>query len=265
MKSWTVPEGLPAGRVVVPAGTRRESAPPDPVIWVSEQATPDAGEHWVRLFDERALTGLYPLLLGTHRDEPSRPWQEGELSPVPASAVAAIDVDGLLRARWTAKYPEDFFPDKPWPGPAPGGTPHGDPDHQARELAGGLAAGGQPFRREGWHLGLVPAGGGADALAVSGWQGANNHWRLEELSAIVRSWEERFAARVVAVGFNTLHLAWAAPPATREQAWPLAHELMIACPLDDYLVEDLVDGIEAPDGSLRGSIIGERHHSFSWD
>jgi len=51
-----------------------------------------------------------------------------------------------------------------------------------------------------------------------------------ELAAVVRSWEERFGARVVSIGFDTLHLSVAAPPRDLDQALHIAAEHFAFCP-----------------------------------
>ncbi|MEU8489531.1 DUF4253 domain-containing protein [Streptomyces sp. NPDC048641] len=47
---------------------------------------------------------------------------------------------------------------------------------------------------------------------------------------MVRDWEVRFGARVVAVGFSTLHLSIATPPVRAEDALAVAAEHFAFCP-----------------------------------
>ncbi|MDR6980695.1 hypothetical protein J2X68_007437 [Streptomyces sp. 3330] len=62
------------------------------------------------------------------------------------------------------------------------------------------------------RLGLVAAPSGAEALTAVGWAGPCNYENdTAKVSAVVRDWEDRFEARVVAVGFSTLHLSVADP------------------------------------------------------
>lgn len=51
-----------------------------------------------------------------------------------------------------------------------------------------------------------------------------------ECSAVVRDWEHRFGARVVAVGFSTLHLSVASPPVEEHEALLVAAEHFAFCP-----------------------------------
>jgi hypothetical protein len=82
-----------------------------------------------------------------------------------------------------------------------------------------------------WRLGLVPADRGADALTNVGWMGPANYDNDTALfSAVVRSWEDRFGARVIGVGFASLYLSVAAPPATFDEALRVGAEHFAFCP-----------------------------------
>jgi hypothetical protein len=50
------------------------------------------------------------------------------------------------------------------------------------------------------------------------------------MSAVLRSWEDRFGIRVVALGFDTLLVSVAAPPTTLAEAEALAAEHFAFCP-----------------------------------
>src|SRR5436190_2148497 len=77
----------------------------------------------------------------------------------------------------------------------------------------------------GMRLGLVAADRGSDALSVVGWNGAANYTGdTAELSAVLRTWEDRFGVRVIGVGFAELYLSVAAPPATTAEALAVAAE-----------------------------------------
>ncbi|MEW2586992.1 DUF4253 domain-containing protein [Streptomyces virginiae] len=59
----------------------------------------------------------------------------------------------------------------------------------------------------------VAAPSGAEALTAVGWAGPYNYENdTAKFSSVVGDWEHRFGARVVAVGFSTLHLSIAVPP-----------------------------------------------------
>jgi hypothetical protein len=242
-----LPGGLPPGVLVEPDADYFD----DPtwshdVLWVSDERLPDAGRHWLRLFGSRAETGLYPLLLDTLEGEPERPWHAGEVSPVPVGAIDVLNGNGVLRRFWDEVASED---DGRWPGLAAPGVGVRDADEVARAVAESLAEG-----RE-WLLGLVPAERSADVLALAGWDGACEHCDLtQELSAVLRSWEDRFGVRVVAVGFDTLELSVAAPPVTFEHACQVAAEHLAFCP----------DRIESLEEYAKGLVEADRW-SFWWD
>ncbi|KUH36392.1 MULTISPECIES: DUF4253 domain-containing protein [Streptomyces] len=113
-----------------------------------------------------------------------------------------------------------------WPGLAPGREMTTNPDQLAAEFAQAFLA-DRPLTR----LGLVAAASGAEALTAAGWAGPCNYDNdTAKFSAIVRDWEHRLGARVVAVGFSTLHLSIAAPPANEHEALLVAAEHFAFCP-----------------------------------
>ena len=81
------------------------------------------------------------------------------------------------------------------------------------------------------RLGLVAAARGADSIAAAGWQGPANYENdRAKLSAVLRSWEDRFATRVIGVGFAELYLSVAAPPTDHATAVHVAAEHFAFCP-----------------------------------
>ena len=232
------------------------------VLWVSDERLPDAGDLWRRLYGSRAETGLCPLLLDTLGCGTDRPWHSRELSPAPVGPIDTLTAAEVLRGLWDAfaEEPEEGEEGGPpdistaaWPGPAASGEGGGDPDEVACALASVLGA-ARP-----WLVGLVPAARGADTLTFVGWEGPINHIdNPQELSVVLRSWEDRFGARVVAVGFDTLHLSVAAPPTTFEHAVHVAGEHHAFAP----------DGVWQGCGTLEEyakGLVGADHWSFWWD
>jgi hypothetical protein len=74
------------------------------------------------------------------------------------------------------------------------------------------------------RIALVPAARPADVLPRLGWNGARNHRTSAELAAVLRSWEERFGARLLQVVSDHIRLLVSGPPPTLPAAWPLAAE-----------------------------------------
>ncbi|MER7468622.1 DUF4253 domain-containing protein [Streptomyces sp. NPDC097981] len=186
---------------------------------------------------------MWPLLLDSRDPEDSdfRPWGSGELFPERMSSPDDHDPADLL-AKWWATYTaidedDDMLPPderlavtapfgETWPGLTPGREDTADPSQLAAEYAEHYV-----LSRPRSRLGLVAAPSGADALALVGWDGPAN-WDNDTatFSAVVSDWEQRFGARVVAVGSDTLHLSIATPPTNREDALLVAAEHFAFCP-----------------------------------
>ena len=214
--------GLPGGRLVAPAGYPGA----EPLLWVAD--VPAVAGEWARLAASPG-TGLRPVLLeGLDEDRLDRPWLEGEFAPTGWRPLPAPAVEEFLAASFAGAFEDDEqFPDgpPPWPGLSPALTPLADPATVAAVLADELLTHG-PRR----HLGLVRAERGADVLAVLGWLGATNHDTAPAvLSSVLRSWEDRFGARLVAVGFDTVVVSVAAPPTDAVEARPVAAEHLGFC------------------------------------
>lgn len=244
------PDGLPPGQWITPdpqyaadSGYAAGSAA-EPALWITDDPVPEAAALWAALLREHPRSGLWPLLLvtmrpsgpfasrypeGIVRRQARRPWHAGELAPVPAAAVDELDAGEIL-ARWWGEVtgqgggqPHIAPPPLPfgsWPGLVPASERGADPD----EFAAGLSASPGALARltgrdDGVHIGLVPAVDGAAALAASGWM--SRRGGTEEDAAVIRSWQDRFGARLCSVSTDTLILSVAWPPEPR-------HHLRIA-------------------------------------
>ncbi|MEU0555717.1 DUF4253 domain-containing protein [Dactylosporangium sp. NPDC006015] len=242
VKALTVP--LPPGKTIRPDLDDDEPA----VLWLSKTSPPPG--LWEELRAAHPATGLWPLLL-THLDgDPCRPWIEGALVPDDMSDPADHDPAALL-PKWWAETGDERGP---WPGLAPAaGVDPADADATADREAAALVASRRP-----WRLGLVAAGRGADALTVVGWDGPANHTDdTAHISAVLRSWEERFGVRVVGVGFAELFLSVAAPPSTVDEALTVAAEHVAFCP-DTAWTDDDLQGYAA-------GLVGAPAWHFWWD
>ena len=187
----------------------------DHVAWVTADPVPDAGRIWVALSEMHPRTGLVPIQLDGHpgkvRDPLNLSWTED-----PREADG-LDAGTLLEEMWQDGRPDE--PDLGWAemrapftGDFPGLAP---PEHTpltAAEREHALDVVAQEAR-----IGLVAAGRPADVLAViglgrPGQQGES----LLPLTAVLRSWEDRFGAKLIAVGDVDLGLSWSARPAPCE-------------------------------------------------
>jgi hypothetical protein len=273
-----LPVALPPGRLVRPdldhlnLGPKPKGTTVAPLAyWLSEQ--PATAALWRRLHAEHGQSGLWPLLLQGLDHRPQRPWVVGEVDPEPAGEIDGYDAAGFLATMWTSwvelaeRAAEetgvscDFHEVAPfgraWPGLAPAGELLEDPAVVADGYAGLLADGTA-------RLGLVAADRSADTIAVTGWLGPCNYVpRTAPLAAVVRSWEDRFGVRVVGIGFDTLHLSVAAPPATPQHALQVAAEHFAFC--TDNIVADLIGFSPNPLAAYAEQIRGERSWAFWWD
>jgi Domain of unknown function (DUF4253) len=267
-----LPAGLPPGRLITPNTRLCPQWTGGPVYWVSQQPLADAPQQWARLQAIQDRTGLRPLLGGGPDDQ---------LEPCDASAIDALDAEAILLREWhalarlrqqglfdpeyhrsmMAGIPEDvdvivpYDPGPPfatWPGLAPPGAAGRDPEVVAREVVASTVL---PRMLPGFaqqvYLGLVPAARSADIPALMGSTVATNYLRVAELSAVLRSWEQRLGARVVALT-DGLYVSVAAPPLMREHAEQLALEHLLLCPDNlhtegDWTFPDYVDRILGAD------------------
>lgn len=244
---------LPPGSVVWPDPGYRQHVPHRrPALWVSDEPAPTG--LWADLRAEHARSGLWPMLL----DDSTQPWSAGQVAPEPITEIGQYDPAAFMAEVWDDRMAlddnlDDLVPyDRYCPGPAPPGDLTEDPDLAADRHARVLGERGAP-------LGLAAVARGADILTVMGWQGAINHnpWTAP-LSAILRSWEDRFGVRVIGMGFNTLDLSVAAPPVTVRHATHVAAEHWAFCP----------DSIFQGPGTLLEyavQIRGKTSWSFWWD
>lgn len=109
------------------------------------------------------------------------------------------------------------------------------------------------------HLAIVPAARPADALTVLGWMGACNRGAdVAELSAVLRSWEDRFGAVLVNLDDAVLWLSVAAPPRTQQQCLHVAAEHFSFCP-------DVDRENPRPLQTYAGTLLNAPAWRFWWD
>lgn len=196
-------------------------------MWVTDEVVPAAGLAWAALAAQFSSTGLWPLLLHGLYDGSGRPWGSGELEPVPEVEIDDLDPHEVLEDGWFGSLVPIRNPWAPGTGPL---APFGP------EFPGLAPA--QPLADEelvadpagSALLGLVSCRRPADAIGVAGWLGAINRRTPAEVSAVLRSWEDRFGAIPVGLGFATLTLVVSRPPITRDDALRVAAEVAALCP-----------------------------------
>ncbi|GAA1042593.1 DUF4253 domain-containing protein [Virgisporangium ochraceum] len=251
---------LPEGRVV-------HGDDGQPALWVSDG--PATAPLWTALRATHATSGLWPLLLDHLGGDTARPWDDGELWPADMSDPGGWDA-ATLQAGWWADHtrtddadrlsqPERLAVTAPygqrWPGPAAPLPVGDDPDLHADECVAFMLADNPKLR-----LGLVAATRGADSVTTAGWQGpANVENDTAKLSAVLRSWEDRFAARVIGVGYAELYLSVAAPPTDAAAALHVAAEHFAFCP------DNVWQGAATDLAGYAGQLVDAPIWSFWWD
>jgi hypothetical protein len=244
---------LPAGRQVL-AGLMSGV----PVAWVTSVPVPEAGSIWRELSQLAPQTGLVPFLAASQAedyhdnrpdtadpDEVARYWADRSLAreallpwdlddfgdPDDLSGVGELDPAALLADRWDDQMQHCDDDHEGWkamnapfgrafPGLAP--AEHRELDQAQLDA---VLAGLRPAR-----IGLAAAERPADVLSLTGWNGACNSFDgTVEIAAVLRSWEERFGAALLQVGFAEIQLLARRPPATTRAAQLLAAEHVAFC------------------------------------
>jgi Domain of unknown function (DUF4253) len=259
---------LPAGRAWVPEETygpllRR------PVAWATDEGTEDAfvlARKLMRIFPD---TGLWPCLWL----DPERPASYCS-SDLRLATIEASRTEAILRAEWQSDPPQ-------WEWVAPLGT-------DFPGLAEKTTAQPEAFeafeRLERWQrasasyspadlaprLTLVPCTHPADAVAAmhlvcgSAYSGVENPG---DVSSVLRSWEQRFAAVLVAAHPGGITLAVGAPPQSEERALRIAAEQFAFAPRQDAGAPGALIGTarELLAGNPPYTLSGRDIWTFVWD
>ena len=108
------------------------------------------------------------------------------------------------------------------------------------------------------RIGLVAASRPADVLAAIGWDGlANRGESVLPLTAVLRSWEDRFGTRLIDVGYADLRLFVERPPRTLEAAQRIAAEQVI-------LADECIDAARDAPG-IAARLLNGPIWTFWWD
>lgn len=199
---------------------------------------------------------LVPVLLSGMESEPKRPWDSKEFSPTDPRRIdhfnAAREPAHAWRASLDEEDEESLQPVQPFGLKFPGLAvpPASDGPTDDRAALARLMSG---------RIGLVAAGRPADTITALGWMGAVNvHQDPVIISAVLRSWEAQWLARVVEIGFDTLTLTVGIPPPDVKTALALAAEHFALCP------DNIFQGSETLEAYAK-YLIGSRTWTFWWD
>ncbi|MGW0836921.1 DUF4253 domain-containing protein [Streptomyces prunicolor] len=276
---------LPAGSLI---DMTAEGPADEPLLWCADE--PARPGDYDSLQPARRAAGLLPVLLDLGGDEGAL--DAWHLLPDEASYPGDHDAEEVLEEFWEEYAADELAPDadRPgtdsfaeavvenfgeqatfdemiapygpeWPGLAPATErePALDPDTHAAEIADSLADSGTWLKEP--HLALVPARRSADIPAAIGWTGQINYeGDVARLCAVLRSWEDRFGIRVVALTSDQLVLSVAAPPTTQEEAEAIAAEHFAFC--SDNITQGHHETLRA---YARQEVLDQRVWSFWWD
>ena len=239
------------GGVELPSGRRQKSGISDdprgePSLWLTDEPVRDVGALWAALVETFPTTGIWPVIC----DNP-------DLADVLSDAGVASDrrLTEILEEQWDHGATDEDEADEnlaPFTGGFPGlatpTTSRADPGTYgaaARELEG--------------HLGLVATTRPADVVAAIGWQGWANYDLVPgEMATVFRSWEERFGAVLIGLGFDTLTFGVARPARNLDEALRIGAEHLAICP------DNIWQGV----GSVKeyaAELVGARTWPFWWD
>jgi hypothetical protein len=199
-----------------------------------------------------------------------RPWDKQEFGdPGDVTGLDDLDAAVVLREQWLHQTTEyDGYDEE-------------DEDYQDGDFARDAAQAVAPFSRRQFpglaaaedhqpgagqadqvlgelgpaRVGLVPASRPADVLPRLGW---NEALDTAPIAAVMRSWEDRFGARLLRVGFAQVSVLARRPPRTLESAQRLAAEQWAFC--SECAGEGLHD---VP--SITASLMSSPIWTFWWD
>ncbi len=215
---------LPTGRLIT-----ADYGEGDPVAWATIDPVLKPGTIWAALSEARHQTGLVPILLSGLDGNTTRPWDNGEfVDPVDIRGLDSLDAATVLETMWAdflalqeseeedADAIQDRAPfSRQFPGLAPPERTQLTPAHRQEVLDSLLPA----------RIGLVAADRPADVLPQIGWTGVTNRYPTAlPVAAVLRSWEERFGARLLDVGFAKIRVLVERPPRSLNAANRVAAE-----------------------------------------
>jgi hypothetical protein len=207
-----------------------------------------------RLLVEAPSTGRCPVLLSGRAPAVERNWDR-------RSALAELehrDAAAVLAARYPTgclHHPDCLAPfGASFPGLAPATTgvellTRAEVAETAVEEAEALGAA---------PLGVVETARPADVPAAVGWFGTGDSWDdVVGVSAVLRSWEDRFGAVLVRMSRASLDLAVAAPPWERSECLAVAAEHYAFC-------DDTYTGNPGTLRDYANGLRGATRWSFRW-
>ncbi|QWF81630.1 DUF4253 domain-containing protein [Amycolatopsis sp. CA-230715] len=245
-----------------PARSRELDMPPGRWhgrLWVSDGPLTDPGYFRTCVADfERTM--LWPVLIphDLRFAANGEDWidDRGRLAPADGR-IGAADPELVLSRWWDPSCCDRRDCLRPFGATFPGlakRTARGvDPIAEAGNTGSVLAARGH------YRLGLVETERPADIPALLGWTGMiKSTDDVAALSAVMRTWEDRFGATLIVLGFDALELSVAAPPKNQSRALAVAAEHR-AFSLRSFT------GQHSNLREFAAALVHNRHWRFSWD
>ena len=235
MEAPIPPDGpVQLGSVQLPSGRQLCDWDEQPLLWATSTRVTEAADVWLRLHDLHEQTGLAPILLAFLDDDAppdGRPWDSGELGDrADLAEIDNLDAAEVLAQSWADSLdPDDDDPEQaevvaPFSLRFPGLALRQKEELSPSEITAALS----PFKAA--RIGLVPTRRSADVLALVGYNGTVNRYGSPAgFSAVLRSWEERFGAVMLEVGFAHVRLLVRRPPRTPPAADAAAAEIWAMC------------------------------------
>ena len=205
---------VPSSGTLLVAGIRLPRGSRCPAHWASDAPVEKPYGIAARLAAAFPKTRLWPLLWIGGDDPDAYVVNTGD-----ADKVARLDAREVLAQGWE-KFAGNTTPFDEFPGLAPARRPSGAnaPFGILEDNPIGNGAGREPM----WLM-LVPVNRPADALTVMG-MFMTETLSDERISAVLRSWEERFGAVLAAIGPGEIAVSVPSPPGDVEQTLRIAAE-----------------------------------------
>ncbi len=223
-------------------------------MWISDAPLTEF-ETYRRCLDGFGASGLWPVLVPVDLRFATTDWRDDLLGRSAVEQVATRDAAAVMQRWWPGPCcsPACLAPVGPaFPGLVRRSSRRGKPDTEAILTAKDIAA------KIAVRLALVRVARPADVLAALGWAGARHTTDASALSAVLRSWEDRFGARLVMLGVDAMVLSVAAAPTTVRRAQGVAAEHRAFCP-------DEARRQHEPLAEIAASLLHERSWAFWWD
>jgi hypothetical protein len=236
-----VPGGgeLRPGALSLPAGRLLRMEDDTGVGWITQAPVREPGPMWSALSALHGETGLVPVLVPAGRGDDL---EASCYDPAEIADVDRVDAAAILEQLWGEALPEPWQTGPRWeqdnewademtapftrqyPGLAPAVTQALAPGALEAVLCSFPAS----------RIALVPAARPADVLPVLNWCPGN--WNSAcpvptpvGFAAVLRSWEERFGARLLALTHDEAYLLVERPPHDLDTALPVAAEHFVFC------------------------------------